>query len=116
VIVTRSETRLRQEYREIEEKTQQMGLIVNEKKTKYMIVSATQKGQQTQKWKVGDKVLERVSSFKYLGNVIHKEGRIRECVKDRIQVGNRANAANRRMLKRKIIKRSAKMRIYIKCR
>ena len=33
VIVTRSETKLRQVYREIEEKPQQMGLIVNKKKT-----------------------------------------------------------------------------------
>jgi len=32
VIVTGSETRIRQVYREIEEKTQQMGIIVNEKK------------------------------------------------------------------------------------
>jgi predicted transcriptional regulator len=103
---------LRQVYREIEEKTQQMGLIVNEKKTKYMIVSATQIGRQTQNWKVRDKVFERVSSFKYLGNVIHKEGRISECVKDRIQVGNRAYAANHHMLKSKIIKRAAKMQIY----
>ena len=102
----------RQVYREIEEKTQQMGLIVNEKKTKYVIVSASQKGRQTQNWKVGDKVFESVSSFKYLGSVIHKEGRISECVKDRIQKGNRAHAANRHMLKSKIIKRSAKMQIY----
>jgi hypothetical protein len=50
-----------------------MGLIVNEKKTKYVIVSATQKGSQTQKWEAGDKVFERVSSSKYLGNVINKE-------------------------------------------
>ena len=78
VIVTRSETRLKEVYREIEEKTQQMGPIVNEKKTKYMIVFATQKERQTQNWKAGDKVFERVSSFKYLGNVIHKEGRISE--------------------------------------
>jgi len=49
-----------------------MGLIVNEKKTKYMIGSATQKGLQTQNSKVGDKVFERVSILKYLGNVIHK--------------------------------------------
>ena len=55
-----------------------MGPIVKEKKTKYMILSATQKGRQIQNWKVGDKVFERVSSFKYLGNVIHKEGRISE--------------------------------------
>jgi len=64
---------LRQIYRETEEKPQQMGLTVNEKNTKYMIVSATQKGRQTQNWKVGDKVFERVSSLKYLGSVIHKE-------------------------------------------
>jgi hypothetical protein len=67
-----------------------MGLIVNEKKTKYMIVSATQNRRQTQNWKLGDKVFEGMSSFRYLGNVIKKEGRISECVKDRIQVGNRA--------------------------
>jgi len=53
-----------------------------------------------------------VSSFKYLGNVIYKEGRISECIKDRIQVGNRAYAANHHMLKSNIIKRSAKMHIY----
>jgi hypothetical protein len=32
-----------------------MGLIVNQKKTKDMTVSATQKGSQTQYWKAGDK-------------------------------------------------------------
>jgi sorting nexin-29 len=111
-IITRSETRLRQVYREIEEKTQQMGLMVNEKKTKYMIVSVTQKGRQTQNWKVGDKVFETVSSFKYLGSVINEEGRISECVKDRIQTGNRAYAANHRMLKSKIIKTYVKMQVY----
>jgi len=77
-----------------------------------MIVSVTQKGRQTQNWKVGDKVFEIVSSFKYLGNAINEEGRIRECVKDRIKTGNRAYAANHRMLQSKIIKRSVKMQIY----
>jgi len=43
-------------YREIEEKPQQMGLMVNEKKAKYISVSVTQKRRQTQNWKVGDKV------------------------------------------------------------
>jgi hypothetical protein len=40
------------------------------------------------------------------------EGRIRECVKDRIRTGNRAYAANHHKLKSKIIKRSVKMQIY----
>jgi len=77
-----------------------------------MIVSATQKVRQTQNWKAGDKLFERVSIFKYLGNVIHKEGRNSECVKGRIQVRNRAYAANHHMQKSKIIKRSVKMQIY----
>ena len=59
-----------------------MGLITNEKKIKYIMVSATQKGRQTQNWKVGDKVFERVSSFKCLGNVINNDGRISECIKE----------------------------------
>ena len=89
-----------------------MGLIVNEKKTKYMIVSAAQKGRQTQNWKLGDKVYGRVSIYKCLGNVIYKEGRISECLKDRIQVGNRECAAKHHIIKCKIIKRSVKMQIY----
>ena len=77
-----------------------------------MIISATQNGRQTQNLKVGDKVFERVSSFQYLGNVIDKERRISECVKDRTQAGNTAYAANYHMLKSKIIKRGVKMQIY----
>jgi hypothetical protein len=56
----------------------------------------------------------RVSSFKYLGNVTDKEGRISKCVKDRIQAGNSVHAANYHMLISKIIKRAVKMQIYRK--
>ena len=89
-----------------------MGLIVNEKKTKYMNISATQKGQQTQNLNVEDKVFETVPSFKYLGHGIESEGRINQCVKDRIQAQNRAYAADYSMLKSKIIKSAVKMQIY----
>jgi len=75
------------------------------------MVSATQKGRQTQNWKVGDKVFERGSSFKYLGNVINEYGRISECINDRTQVGRRAYAAKYLMLESKIIRRSVKMQI-----
>jgi hypothetical protein len=42
---------MRQVYRKTEEKTQKMGLRVNEKKIKYMIISVTQKGRQIQNLK-----------------------------------------------------------------
>ena len=85
---------------------------MNDKKTKYMIISAAQNGRQTQNLNVGDKVYEIVPSLKYLGKIIDKEGRIRECVKDRIKEENRLYAANYYMLKSKIIKRAVKMQIY----
>jgi len=45
-------------------------------------------------------------------NVINEQGRISKCVKDKIETGNRAHAANHNMLKSKIIKRSVEMQIY----
>jgi hypothetical protein len=53
-----------------------------------------------------------VTYFIYLGNVINKQGNVSECVKDRIQAGNRAYAANHHMLKSKIIWRAVKMQLY----
>jgi hypothetical protein len=41
-----------------------MGLTVNEKKAKYAIVSATQKGSQTQNWKAGDKSIQKSVKLK----------------------------------------------------
>jgi hypothetical protein len=99
-------------YREIEEKPQEMGLTVNETKTKYLTISTRPNGRQIQNLKVGDKIFEGVSSFRYLGYVIDKEGRIGECIQDRIQAANKAYAANYHMLKSKFIKKSVKMQIY----
>jgi hypothetical protein len=65
-----------------------------------MIISTRPNGRQIQNVKVGDKIFEGVSSFTNLGNVIDKEGRIGECIKYRIQAGNKAYAANYHMLKR----------------
>jgi hypothetical protein len=92
-------------YRDIEEKPQEMGLTVNEATTKYMTICTRSNARQIQILKLGDKLFEGVSSFRYLGNVIYKEGRIGECIKDRIQPGNKAYAANCQMPTSKIIER-----------
>jgi hypothetical protein len=54
------------------------------------------------------------SSFKYLGNMINNDNRNDNCVRERIQAGNRAYFANLRILKSKIISRAAKLQVYIK--
>jgi hypothetical protein len=53
-----------------------------------------------------------VNNFVYLGNVIDNENRINKCVKERIQAGNKANFANNKLFKNKLISRSTKMQIY----
>jgi hypothetical protein len=53
-----------------------------------------------------------VCSFKYLGNMINNDNRNDNCVKERIQAGNRAYFANFRILKSKIISRAAKLQVY----
>jgi hypothetical protein len=48
----------------------------------------------TQDLKVEGKSFTGVSSFTYLGNMTYNGNRIDNCVKERIQVGNRAYFAN----------------------
>jgi len=44
VMVTRPEARMRELYREMGEKPPKIGLTVNEKEAKYVVISAAQKG------------------------------------------------------------------------
>jgi bisphosphoglycerate-dependent phosphoglycerate mutase len=59
-----------------------------------------------------DKAAGRVYSFKYFNNVINKEEKMNEFVKDRIHAWNRSYRANHHTLKRDVIRRAVKMQIY----
>jgi hypothetical protein len=62
--------------------------------------------------KVEGKLFTGVSDFKYLGNMIDNDNRNDNCVKERIQAGNRAYFANLTTLKSKIISRTANIQVY----
>jgi hypothetical protein len=95
-------------------KAGKMGLEVNERKTKYMIISTSESRRRPEDLKVEGKLFMGVCSFKYLGNMINNDNRNDNCVKESIQVGNRAYFANLRTLKIKIISRAAKLQVYTK--
>jgi hypothetical protein len=77
-----------------------MAFEVNKRKTKY-IMSTSESRRKPQDLKIEGKQFAGVSSFKYLGNVINNGNRNDNCVKKRIQTGNRAYFANLGTLKSK---------------
>ena len=80
--------------------------MVNDSKTKYMRMSATE-GR-----RVMQKVFKGVRTFKYLGALISNDNNINNCIKERIAAANRAYMANLALFKSKIISRATKLRIY----
>jgi hypothetical protein len=87
-------------------------LEINERKTKYMNMSTSESRRKPQDLKVERKLFTGVSRFKYLGNMINNGNRNDNCVKDRIQAGNRAYFANLSALKSKIISKVAEIQVY----
>jgi hypothetical protein len=98
-------------YEELEKEAEEMGLIINGKKTKYRAVLTSENRRKPQSLKIGNKTFEGVNNFVYLGNIIDNENRINKSVKERIQGGNKAYFVNKKLFKNKLISRSSKMQI-----
>jgi hypothetical protein len=82
----------------LETEARKTGLLVNERKTKYMFMSAAGNITEPQNLQIGNKEFEGVSEFKCLGNIIENRNRNNKCIKERIQAGNKGYYANLQML------------------
>ena len=96
----------------LETDTRKIGLLVNERKTKYMFMTAAGNVRKPHNLRIGNKEFEGVSEFKYLGNIIENNNRNDRCIKERTQTRNKAYYANLQMLKSKITSRRSKLQIY----
>jgi len=99
-------------YDHLETEARKIGLLVNERKIKYMFMTAAGNMRKPHNLRIGNKEFEGVSEFKYLGNIIENNNRIDSCIKERIQTGDKAYCANLQMLISKIISRRSKLQIY----
>lgn len=70
VIMARTKKKHIEVYGKLEAEAEQIVLIVNETKTKYMIMSASESRRKLEDLVVGNKTLQGVTNFRYFGNVI----------------------------------------------
>lgn len=110
IILGKSKHDIEERARKLINYSSSMGLVINENKTKYMMMTrnATTKGN----LHVGDLTFEQVGDFKYLGVNINEKNNMHNEVKMRLNVANRCYFTMKEMLSSKLLSRRTKERLY----
>ncbi|CAG9832810.1 unnamed protein product [Diabrotica balteata] len=84
-----------------EEAALNIGLKINEDKTKYMVVSQQERRRIRQNITINDHNFELVKEFKYLGTTITNDNKLEREVETRIMAENRSFFAMQHLIKYK---------------
>jgi hypothetical protein len=85
-----------------------MGLMINEGKTKYMIVKRGNQLHQNRSMNTGNYCFEKVESFKYLGVNINSHNNYHEEINLRVKAGNRCYFALQKTFGSKLLSKNQK--------
>jgi hypothetical protein len=110
MILGRSEGYIKKTLEEMATITHQIGLQMNDIKTKYMINRHDESN--IKAIELMGKKYEKVESFKYLGSVMTSLNDIETEIKSKITVGNKCYYALGPILKRRCISQSIQIRLY----
>jgi sorting nexin-29 len=88
------------------------GLEVNPKKTKYMLMSRSQKIGQKQGIKIVSGSFEDVAKFKYLGTTLTVQNYMHEEIKSRLNSGNACYHSVQSLLSSRLLSGNVKVKIY----
>ena len=97
-------------FQKLKEKSAQVGLRINEQKTKYL--RCTRKPHKMDGIDISRTHLEQVTSFKYLGSIVNGNNSIEGEIKERITLANKAYYANKDLFRSKLLSKKTKLRIY----
>jgi hypothetical protein len=89
-----------------------VGLEINVEKTKYMLLSRHQNIGQNQHIKIGDRLFENASQFKYLGTTVTNQNLIQEEIKRRLNSDNACYHSLQNLLSSCLLSKNVKIRIY----
>jgi len=81
-------------------------------KTKYTVTSTYEHRRNAGDLRIGNKTVEAVQSFQYLGNITGNTNTNNKCIKERIMMDNKAYYANRQLVNSSLISRNSKLQIY----
>lgn len=112
LIITTELKKLTKTFLKLEKEAKEIGLIINEEKTKYMKLAAEDKVQVQQQLALGDYKFEKVNKFIYLGSEINVSKNNNHEINGRIHLGNKTYHANKTLLKSKILNHKSKIKIY----
>jgi hypothetical protein len=88
----------------------QVGLTINEHKTKYL--RCTKKQCRMDGLYITNSHFEQVKSFKYLGSYVNGNNSIEEEIKERKSMGNKAYYANKDLFRSRLLTKYSKLRMY----
>lgn len=113
-IIARTMEDLKESFTSIEKAAREMGLTINEDKTKILIstVSKSRVRRSGQRITVGDYNFEIVNIFKYLSTNIENENNISEEIKQRVVAASRCAQGLNKHLRSQYIGRETKIKIY----
>jgi hypothetical protein len=89
VIIGRSSASIKEDFQLLEETSKEVGLVINEGKSKYLVAANTQNCGKSHTTEIGRYSFERVDSHTYLGTLVNGHNGVSE------EIANRLIAANR---------------------
>jgi hypothetical protein len=92
--------------------SKEVGLEVNPKKTKYMLMSRSQKVGQKHSIKLANRSFEDVAKFKYLGTTLTDQNHMHEEIKSRLNSENACYHSVQSLLPSHLLSRKLKVKIY----
>jgi hypothetical protein len=94
------------------EASKDVGLEVNPEKTKYMLMSHSQKIGQKHSIKIANSSFEDVAKFKYLGTTLTDQNCMHKEIKSRLNSGNASYPSVQSLLSSCLLSRKLKVKIY----
>jgi len=83
----------------LEEARKEVGLVVNDSKTKYTVEANTQNCSKTHAIEMGRYNSERVDSFTYLGSMVNGNNTVSEEITNRLTAAHRSHIGQKSQLK-----------------